>query len=269
MSIIHSVILGIVEGITEFLPISSTGHLILSSHLLGIVQDNFTKSFEIIIQLGAILSVVWLYRKTIFPFNLLLWKKVLTAFLPTAIIGFLLYQFIKGYLLGNIMVVAVALIIGGAIIILFEKLFSSHVIKQDNEANVESYFPSNEILNLSYKKALFIGLIQSLSVIPGVSRAAATIIGGQTLGLTRKAIVEFSFLLAIPTMFAASGYDFSKSSVDFTSQQLLVLFVGFVVSFFIALIAVKWLLRFIKNHDFTFFGVYRIIIGLIFIFLFF
>lgn len=259
MSLINSIILGIVEGITEFLPISSTAHLVLVSRLLGIFQSDFVKSFEIIIQFGAILAVMLIYRKKIWPFDLELWKRVLVSFIPTAVIGFILYKVIKGFLIGNIWISATALIAGGIVIIIFEKMARKH-----QEAMID---PSIEMRSLSYKKAFLIGLVQSIAVIPGVSRSAATIVGGRSLGMSRQAIIEYSFLLAIPTILAASGYDLLKSGFNFTNDQFRLLIVGFVVSFVVAIFAVRFLLRFLRTHDFTVFGIYRILIGIIFLFL--
>lgn len=260
MNVLDSIILGIVEGVTEFLPISSTGHLILVSDLLGLVQTDFLKTFEIVIQLGAILAVMWYYRKTIFPLNLLLWKKVATAFVPTAVVGFVFYKIIKAFLIGNTAVVVWSLIIGGIIIIVAEQWFRK---KNEKKPPSPLYERVNLAKDISYKNAFFVGLIQSLAVIPGVSRSAATIIGGQALGVSRKNIVEFSFLLAIPTMLAASSYDILKSHTVLSSHDIFLIIVGFCVSFFVALASVKFLLRYIQKHDFTYFGVYRIIIGIL------
>ncbi len=260
MTILQSIILGIVEGITEFLPISSTGHLILAAKVLNIFESDFVKSFEIIIQLGAILAVVWLYRKKIWPFDLELWKRVIVSFIPTAIIGFILYKIIKGFLLGNVWVTAVALIVGGIVIILFEQYVSRA------SETFEAEHINTQMRTMSYKKAFFIGIFQSIAVIPGVSRSAATIIGGQSLSLSRQAIVEYSFILAIPTMLAASGYDLLKSGINFSGDQFTTLLIGFVVSFIVAIFAIKFLLRFIKTHNFIWFGIYRIIVGIIFLF---
>lgn len=259
MTIFESLILGVIEGVTEFLPISSTGHLILASKLFNIAQTDFVKSFEIIIQFGAILSVVWLYRRKIFPLDVRLWSKVFVSFVPTAVIGFILYKLIKAFLLGNVLVTALSLIIGGIILIVFErrnrKIFNT---SQGGEM---------DMAEIPYKTAFIIGIFQAIAVIPGVSRSAATIIGGQLFGVTRIAIVEYSFLLAIPTMLAAAGYDLLKNSSGFSYDNLLVLTIGFVTSFFVALFSVKFLLRYIKKHDFTYFGIYRIIVGFIFLFL--
>jgi undecaprenyl-diphosphatase len=256
MSPIHSIILGIVEGLTEFLPVSSTAHLLLAAKALNITETNFVKSFEIVIQLGAILAVALLYFKKIFS-NFDLIKKVVVAFLPTAIIGFLLYKIFKAYLL-NSHIAAWALIIGGLIMIAFE-------ILNNNEAANDK---DNNFENITYKQSFLIGLAQSLAIVPGVSRSGATILSGLALGIDRKLIVEFSFLLAIPTMLVASGYDVLKSGLDI-SQNLGALALGFITSFIVAFISVKFFLKFIKNHDFKSFGVYRIIIGVIFLLFYF
>ncbi len=247
--IIYAIILGIVEGITEFLPISSTGHLILTSELLKIPSSEFWKSFEIAIQLGAILSVVVLYWKKIFA-SRTLYLKVLTAFIPTAIIGLALYKIVKSFLLGNVLVVLIALLAGGILMIIFENWYAKK--KNMNEDDLE---------NISYKQAGLIGIFQALAVIPGVSRSAATVIGGLLLGLNRKTIIEFSFLLAVPTMAAATGLDLMKSSLAFSQDEWIALSIGFVVSFLVALLAIKFLLKFIKNHTFKGFGWYRIILA--------
>lgn len=251
MNAFHAFILGIVEGISEFLPISSTGHLILTSRLLGISQTEFVKTFEIAIQLGAILSVIVLYWKK-FLMNLEVLKRVCTAFLPTAIIGFALYKIIKKFLLGNSHIVVWALFIGGLFLILFE------LFHREKENAV------TQVASISYKQAILIGVFQSIAVIPGVSRSAATIIGGLTLGLRRDAIVEFSFLLAVPTMLAATLLDLFKNANAFTQGQFTLLGIGFVTSFIVAILAIKFLIRFIKNHSFISFGVYRILIALLF-----
>jgi undecaprenyl-diphosphatase len=250
MTILQSLILGIVEGVTEFLPISSTGHLILAGELLKIGQSNFAKSFEIIIQLGAIFSVVVLYWKSFLHIENL--KKLVVAFIPTGIIGLALYKVVKKQLIGNQSVVLWALILGGAALIIFEFWHK------------ESEETTDSIARVSYKQSLCIGLCQSIAIIPGVSRSAATIIGGLLAGLTRKTIVEFSFLLAVPTMLAASGLDLLKNADSFSKNQLGVLAVGFVVSFVTAMVSIKFLLSFIKKHNFIPFGIYRILLTLVF-----
>jgi len=240
-----------VEGVSEFLPISSTGHLILTSRLMGISQTEFVKTFEIAIQLGAILSVVVLYWKK-FLMNLEVLKKVCAAFLPTAIIGFAFYKSIKQYLLGNSHIVIWALFLGGVFLIIFE------LFHHEKETAVK------EITSISYKQAMLIGAFQSIAIIPGVSRSAAAIIGGLILGLRRDVIVEFSFLLAVPTMLAATLLDLYKNANAFTQDQFAFLGVGFATSFIVAILAIKFLLSFIKKHSFISFGVYRILIALLF-----
>ena len=251
MTYLHTLILGIIEGVSEFLPISSTGHLILASYLLHLKQTDFQKSFEIAIQLGAILSVVVLYwRALLVNFEIL--KRVITAFIPTAIIGFIFYKIIKRVLLGNNTVVLYSLLIGGIFLILFE------LWHREKES------ASGELSDISYSKSFIIGLCQTVSMIPGVSRSAATIIGGLILGIKRKTIVEFSFLLSVPTMVAATGLDLMKSSGQFTSEDFNLLLIGFISSFIVALLSIKWLIHFIKNHTFISFGIYRILISLLF-----
>ena len=248
MDIIQSIILGIVEGLTEFLPISSTAHLIITAKLLAISQTEFAKSFTIAIQLGAILAVVFLYWQR-FLKNWDYLKKIIVAFLPTAVAGFIFYRIIKNFLMGSFLVIALALLIGGIIIIIFEAGKGKRTA--DNGSDL-----------ITYKKAFLIGLCQSVAIIPGVSRAAATIIGGLSLKLSRRAIVEFSFLLAVPTMLAATGYDLIKTGFSFSCQELGALLVGFFISFFAALAGVKFFLKFITKYNFFYFGVYRIILGL-------
>lgn len=251
MDILHSIVLSIVEGITEFLPISSTGHLILSSQLLKISQTDFVKTFEIFIQLGAVSSVIFIYFKDIVS-KRYLWKTTLIAFLPTAAIGFLLYKLIKSFLLGNSMITLTALFIGGILLILAELWLS----KRTNT--------KTQLSEIDYRTALGIGIIQSLSVIPGVSRSAASIIGGMFLGIDRKAATEFSFILAIPTMLAASSLDLVKSGFNFTQQEILVLIIGFIGSFIVALLSVKFLLGYVRSHTFIPFGIYRILVSILY-----
>ncbi len=251
MNIFHAFILGIVEGISEFLPISSTGHLILTSRLLGISYTDYVKTFEIAIQLGAIISVIVLYWKR-FLLNFEVLKRVCAAFIPTAIIGFAFYDIIKKFLLGNSNIVIWALFLGGFVLIIFELL---HREKKD---------AVKEVASITYKQALIIGAFQSIAVIPGVSRSAATVIGGLASGLRRDVIVEFSFLLAVPTMLAATLLDLYKNANAFTQDQFVCLGVGFVTSFIVAIVAIKFLLGFIKKHSFISFGVYRILIAILF-----
>jgi len=251
MDILQSALLGIVEGVTEFLPISSTGHLILAADILRVAQTDFTKSFEIIIQLGAIASVIFLYWKILW--NLETIKKLAVAFIPTGIIGLLLYKIVKTYLLGNETIVLWSLFLGGLALIIFERRHN-----EDN-SNIDS------IKAISYKQAALIGLFQAIAIIPGVSRSAATIVGGLSLGIKRSTIVEFSFLLAVPTMLAASGLDLMKNySVLLSPDKFWLLATGFIVSFIVALGSIKFLLRYIQKHNFTPFGIYRIFAALLF-----
>ncbi|RMG67348.1 MAG: undecaprenyl-diphosphate phosphatase [Bacteroidetes bacterium] len=251
MNLIQTIILAAVEGLTEFLPVSSTGHMILASSLMNIHEDPFVKTFEVAIQLGAILAIVLLYAQR-FLQGLPIYFKLAAAFLPTAIIGFLAYDFIKGYLF-NPIVVSTSLVIGGIILILIDR----RVVRQ--ESKVEN------LADIPYKQAFMIGLFQCLSMIPGVSRAAATIIGGVFNGLDKKQATEFSFLLAVPTMFAATGYDLLRTSVAFSQHEWMLLAVGLVVAFITAWIAVKIFLRIVENYGFKHFGYYRIVIGLLFL----
>lgn len=254
MSIFDSIILGIVEGLTEFLPISSTAHLAMTAKILGLAQTNFVKTFEISIQLGAILAVIFFFRNKILGHKELM-KKVLVAFVPTGIIGFILYKLIKDVFLESYLVIVWSLIIGGLILIIFEKTHRS----QTNQKTLDG---------LTYYDAVKIGTFQAISVIPGASRAGATILGGLFLGLERKAIVEFSFLLAIPTMLAATLYDIYKNVGMFSHAEIQPLLIGFVVAFISALFAIRFFIAYIAKHNFTSFGIYRIAIGLAFLIVF-
>ncbi len=264
MDFFHAVILGVIEGITEFLPISSTGHLILASNLLKIEQTEFVKTFEIAIQSGAILSVVFLYGRTLLK-DIQTAKRVIVAFIPTALIGFTLYKYIKHYLIGNSEVVLISLFLGGIVLILVELLF-----KNKSEPNPKIRNLKLEIRNsaaISYEKSIVIGLFQAVAMIPGVSRAAATIIGGMLVGLPRKTAVEFSFLLAIPTMLAATALDltsFLPAVASLKAGELTSLALGFITSFVVALIAVKWLLKYVESNNFIPFGIYRIAVSIIY-----
>lgn len=251
MTLFHALIFGIVEGISEFLPISSTGHLILTAQILKLSQTEFLKSFEIAIQLGAICSVVLLYFKSLLVDRQTI-KRIIAAFIPTGIIGFVLYKAVKHFLLGNTSVVLWAMLIGGVLLILFELTYreKENVIEKTNQ--------------ISYRQAILIGIFQSIAIIPGVSRSAATILGGLLLGLKRKTIVEFSFLLAVPTMLAATVLDLVKSGNTFTADQVGVLLVGFVSSFVVAVMAIKFFISFVQKHNFIVFGIYRIIAALFF-----
>ncbi|NVJ86505.1 MAG: undecaprenyl-diphosphate phosphatase [Algoriphagus sp.] len=251
MTLFQSIIIAIIEGLTEFLPISSTGHMILASTAMGIHDDEFVKTFEVFIQLGAILAIALMYIKRFFR-GLKIYFKLLAAFIPTAIVGLLAYDIIKGYLF-NPVVVSVSLILGGVILILIDK----KVVNQTSHLS--------EVEDISYKNAFFIGLFQCLSMVPGTSRAAATIIGGVFNGLDKKQATEFSFLLAVPTMMAAGGYDLIKSDLAFTQEQIILLAIGSGVAFISAWIAVKLFIRYVSNHGFTAFGWYRIVLGILFL----
>ncbi|MFA4999889.1 MAG: undecaprenyl-diphosphatase UppP [Patescibacteria group bacterium] len=260
MTIFHGFILGLIEGLTEFLPISSTAHLILAADWLKIPGSDFLKTFEISIQLGAILAVAVLYWKRIFASRALI-GKITAAFIPTALIGFAGYKIIKNYLMDNLYIIAGALLIGGLILIILEKYYSR---REENKKTATEDGGAN--LKLSYRQAVIVGCCQGLAVVPGVSRSAATIIGGLGLGISRKDIVEFSFLLALPTMLAATGYDLYKSRGVLgvlTSQDLIVWLIGFVMSFITAIIGIRFFLKFIKKNNFVPFGWYRIIIALV------
>ncbi|MDE5602439.1 MAG: undecaprenyl-diphosphate phosphatase [Helicobacter sp.] len=254
MDFISAVILGIVEGLTEFLPISSTGHLILVSNLLGIPEDSFHKNFEIVIQLGSILAVVFVFWEKLYKNSWDLWVKLIIGFLPAGILGFFFYSFIKS--LFNPLIVAIMLIVGGIVFIVAEFFYKE-----------KTHF-LQEVSQISYKQALWIGCFQALALVPGTSRSGATIIGGLLLGCNRKVATEFSFLLALPAMVAASGYSLYKNYNLLTMENSLLLLVGFIVAFFSALIAVKLFLGFITRFNFIPFGIYRIILGLICLFYF-
>ena len=251
MGIYETIILAIIEGLTEFLPVSSTGHMILASAAMQIHDDEFVKTFEIAIQLGAIFAIALMYIKRFFQ-GLEIYYKLIVAFIPTAIIGFLAYKTIKTYLF-NPTVVAFSLIIGGIILILIDKKVSN---KTSETISLEK---------ITYKNAFYIGLMQCLSMIPGTSRAAATIIGGVFNGLDKKQATEFSFLLAIPTMFAATAYDLLKTPIIFTNEQLQLLGIGLIIAFFTAWIAVKIFLKIVEKYGFKHFGYYRIFIGILFL----
>ena len=251
MTTLEALILGVVEGLTEFLPISSTGHLILVSNLLGIKQTDQHKAFEVSIQLGSILAVLFLYFKKFLDANLM--KKIIVAFIPTGILGFVLYKLIKS--LFNPYIVVFMLIFGGIILMLIE-------IYHKNKS-----YEINSIQNIPYHKAFLIGVFQSFAMVPGTSRSGATIIGGLFLGLDRKTAAEFSFMLAVPTMFMATSYDIYKNHSNFSFSDWENLAIGFIVAFISALFAIKWLLKFISNHSFIPFGIYRIILAVLYYFI--
>jgi undecaprenyl-diphosphatase len=250
MNIIQSIILAIVEGLTEFLPVSSTGHMIIASSVLGIAENEFVKNFTVIIQFGAILSVVVLYWKRFFK-SFEFYIKLFIAFIPAAVIGLLTIDIID-MLLGNVIVVAVSLLLGGIFLLFVDKIF------EKNELNCES--------ELNRKNAFIIGVFQVIAMIPGVSRSAATIIGGLTQKLTRKAAAEFSFFLAVPTMFAATCYklfEIYQSEAGFTNHDIQILAIGNIVAFIVAMLAIKFFISFLTKHGFKIFGWYRIVVGII------
>lgn len=251
-------ILGIVEGLTEFLPISSTAHLILASEALRLEQTETLKTFEIAVQGGAILAVLALYWRRFLDIEVM--KRVVAAFLPTALIGFLLYKLIKVYLIGNVAVVLWSLAIGGALIIVFEYWYKNREMARTPEAPM----PTDDIRTLSYGRSALIGLAQAVAVVPGVSRSAATIIGGLWLGISRKAIAEFSFLLAVPTILAAAGYDILKNPDVFSGSDLTPFLIGFTAAFVTAVLAIKLFISYLQKHSFVAFGIYRIAVAAVF-----
>ena len=234
MHILQTLVLGAVEGLTEFLPISSTAHLMMASRLMSLIDNDFLKTFEIVIQFGAILAIVTLYWSRMSALRAV-WTKILAAFIPTGIIGLILYKLFKDFL-GNNTLAVWALGIGGALLILFE------IFHKDKQPTQESLA---ELSGMSYTKAVMIGLAQAISIIPGVSRSAATIVAGRALGVSRAAIVEFSFLLAVPTMAAASGYELIKSSPHLETGQYGLLFVGLVTAFITAYFSARWFLSYV------------------------
>ena len=255
MTIFDSIILGIIEGFTEFLPISSTGHLIVASHFLGIDQTNVTKAYEVIIQFAAILAVILNYKEKFTIKKIDLWTKVFIAFVPIGTVGFLFSHQIKE--LFSINVVATMFIVGGIVFLIVEKFFIPNTTEQIT--NVE---------DVTLKQSLIIGFAQIFALIPGTSRAGSTIIGALLVGLSRKASAEFSFLLAFPVMSAVTAYDLLKHYKEFTTDNILALGVGFVVSFFIAYLTIKLFLKFLDKFTFVTFGIYRIIFGVTLLILF-
>jgi undecaprenyl-diphosphatase len=251
MSVLQAIIIAIIEGLTEFLPVSSTGHMILAAAAMGIHEDEFVKTFEIAIQLGAIIAIALMYIQR-FLKSINIYFKLIVAFIPTAIIGFLAYDIIKSYLF-NPTVVSISLIIGGIILIWIDKRVTT---KESKVVDLDE---------IPYKNAFFIGIAQCLSMIPGTSRAAATIIGGVFNGLNKKQATEFSFLLAVPTMFAASGYDLLKAPINFSAIQITMLVLGLIFAFVSAWFAVKLFLKLVEKYGFKHFGYYRIVLGVLFL----
>ena len=247
MNTLQALILAIIEGITEFLPVSSTGHMIIASSFFGIEHDEFTKLFTIVIQLGAILSVVVLYFKRFFQ-SIAFYFKLLVAFIPAVVFGLLFSKKIDA-LLENPITVAISLLIGGILLL-----------------KVDDWFGNSENIEITYTKAFKIGLFQCLAMIPGVSRSGASIVGGMSQQLSRTAAAEFSFFLAVPTMLGATVkkcYDYYKDGYILTDDQVNLLIIGNVVAFIVALIAIKSFIGFLSKHGFKVFGYYRIIVGII------
>ncbi|MCB0849761.1 MAG: undecaprenyl-diphosphate phosphatase, partial [Bacteroidetes bacterium] len=243
MTTLQAIILAIIEGITEFLPVSSTGHMIIGSSLMGIAEQPLTKTFTVAIQFGAILSVVMLYWKRFFNINFQFYKRLLIAFIPAAILGKLLNDYID-MLLENVLVVAVMLLVGGVIFLLLDKWFAK--AEENGSDNLQSD-----------KSAFLIGLFQCIAMIPGVSRSAATIIGGLTQKLNKKGAAEFSFFLAVPTMFAATVYkmyELYKLEGAFSSEEIKLIAIGNIVAFIVAAIAIKSFISYLTKHGFKIFG---------------
>lgn len=250
MTLFQTIIIAIIEGLTEFLPVSSTGHMIIAQQLLAVESTDFVKAFTVNIQFGAILSVIVLYSKRFFQSIDFYWK-LLIAFLPAAVIGLLLGDFIDS-LLENVIVVAIMLILGGILMLFVDRWFNN---PQENQ-------------EMNWKRSLKIGFFQAIAMIPGVSRSMATIVGGMTTGLSRKNAAEFSFFLAVPTMAAAGGWKLWQVIKDpagaaMISENLMTLLIGNVVAFIVAMAAIKFFIAFLTKHGFKAFGYYRIIVGII------
>jgi undecaprenyl-diphosphatase len=247
MSYLQAFILAVIEGLTEFLPVSSTGHMIIGSSLMGIASDEFTKVFTVQIQFGTILSVVFLYWKKFFQnLDIKFYLTLLVAFIPAAIFGKLLGEKIDA-LLENVQVVAIMLVLGGIFFLFLDKIFPEKTTEEQE---------------ISYPKALIVGLFQCIAMVPGVSRSAATIIGGLSQGWSRKQAAEFSFFLAVPTMFAASAYKLTKDYVVLNADNLKLLGFGNVVGFVVGILAIQFFVGIITRYGFKVFGYYRIALGL-------
>jgi len=255
MTIFDSVILGTIEGFTEFLPISSTGHLIVASQFLGINQTSVTKAYEVIIQFAAILAVVLNYREKFTLKKIELWKKLIVAFIPIGVVGFLFSHQIKE--LFSVTIVATMFIIGGIVFLVVEKFYIP------NEEKL-----IDDVEKVSMKQAIWIGIAQVFALIPGTSRAGSSIIGALLVGLSRKASAEFSFLLAFPVMSAVTLFDLLKHYHEFSDANLMTLAVGFVVAFVVAYLTIKLFLKFLEKFTFVAFGIYRIIFGILLLTLF-
>lgn len=245
---IQAIIIGIIEGFTEFLPISSTGHMIVASKFLGVSQDHLNKAYEVIIQFAAILAVLLLYKDKLSFKKITLWQKLFLAFLPLAIVGFIFKDVIKS--LFTVEIVAWMFIVGGIVFLIVERFY------KEEDAH------TCDVEQVSYSQALWIGIAQIFSLVPGTSRAGATIIGGLLTGLDRKASAEFSFLLAIPVMAAVSGYDLLKYYSEFADANWGAFLAGFVTAFIVAYVTIKLFLAFLQKFTFVAFGWYRIILGI-------
>jgi len=258
MNIAHAIILGIVEGLTEFIPVSSTGHLIITSHILGLEQTEFLKFFEIVIQLGALFAIVPFFIKEVKTDWRIIYK-IIAAFIPTAIIGLLFYEKIK-VLLESPLTVIVSLFVGGVALIVIECFFLRKT-KIDPSQNTDK--------KITFMQSIFLGLFQTLAFIPGASRSGATIVGGLLMGIPRAQIVSFTFLLALPTIAAASGFDLLKSNIVWTSNEIMLLVTGLVTSFVFAYISMKWFMSYMTKRTFIAFGIYRIIAAMVFFYILF
>ncbi len=252
MTYLHAIILGIIEGITEFLPISSTGHMVIASSWMGISDTDFTKAFEVIIQFGAILSVLFLYWRRFLP-EMNFYKKLFVAFLPTAIIGFFAKHAVD-QLLESVQVVAWSLILGGIVLILSDRFF----------ARLTDW--GKKTKDLTYPDSMKLGLFQSIAMIPGVSRSGATIMGGLILGMQKKEAAEFSFFLAVPTMAAATLYKLTKIYKTIQPDQIDILALGSLVAFLVSLLAIKFFIGIVSKYGFRGFGYYRVALGLVILF---
>jgi len=255
MDIFSSIILGIIEGFTEFLPISSTGHLIVASHFMGIDQTAVTKAYEVIIQFAAILAVIFNYKDKFTIKKIDLWTKVFIAFVPIGAVGFVFSHQIKE--LFSVNIVAIMFIVGGIVFLIVEKFFI-----------IEGKILIDDVEDVTLKQSLVIGFAQIFALVPGTSRAGSTIIGALLVGLSRKASAEFSFLLAFPVMSAVTAYDLLKHYKDFNDANLMTLGVGFIVSFIVAFITIKLFMKFLEKFTFVAFGIYRIIFGVVLLALF-
>ena len=249
MDIFQAIIIGIIEGFTEFLPISSTGHMIVASEFLGVPQDALTKAYEVIIQFAAILAVMLIYKDKMSIKKVNLWTKLFVAFLPLAIVGYIFKDQIKA--LFTVETVAWMFIIGGIIFLIVEYFY------EEKESHI------SDVEEVTFMQAIWVGIAQVFALIPGTSRAGATIIGGLLVGMDRKTSAEFSFLLAIPVMAAVSGYDLLKHYEDFANADLTAFIIGFVTAFVVAYLTIKLFLAFIQRFTFVTFGIYRIVFGII------